>query len=546
MTIPPASPSPASIRLFQAFLFTALGALAWGGLAAAGIAFARAPALPFPDDPRLYYQLLTLHGLATFYHWLLFFQAALLFLAVGLYVPGARIFSLRLGWLAFGLMAAGAAVQLAAAAWGGEVLYTAFPPLSKQFPSSPLIYLGFMLLALGILALVVNYVATVVAARRLGLVADLPTPTYVGLIWSIIMAAASVIALSVYGPALLWSMGLGAVEPMAYTMGYFTFFHVNHYLPLIASVGLWYALAKHTTGARSVLGERFSKAVFTIYPVIVPPTFLYHLFLAPGVPAAVKTIGSVLSLLIGVPTIIVSVVVLGMLEARMRAAGATGAFGWLRRLPWSTPAFGALAMSMLTFGLGGAVAYALLAEGLAPLFHGTFVVPGYFHAFTGAGVTLTFMAVTYALLPGMTGRRLWGGALARLQPYLTTTGAVIFVIFGVAAGYTGVPRRVPSIVYAGEAPQHWALLMTITGGAGGLLMVIGGALFYAVVIGTLLAGRRQPAAEVARPTGEAALMAAPPRMTWAAVAPALLVVGLIVIVAVGSFELMRRWPFIVD
>ncbi|MBI3978630.1 MAG: cbb3-type cytochrome c oxidase subunit I [Chloroflexi bacterium] len=537
---------PAGKQLLSAFLLMALGALALGGLSAAAIALARAPAIAFPADPLFYYRMLTVHGLAMFYHWFLFFQGALLLLAVGLYVPGVRPFSLRLGWLAFAAMAAGAAIQWLAGLWGGEVLYTAFPPLAAQYPRSPLIYLGFILLALGILLLAVNYMATVVVARRSGLIGELPTPTYVGLVWTIVMTAASVIALGIYTPALLWSIGVSPIDPMAYTMGYFTFFHVNHYVPLIAAVGVWYALAKQTTGAESVLGERFSKAVFTAYPLIVPPTFLYHLFLAPGVPAGVKTAGSILSLLIGVPTIIVSIVVLGMLEARMRAAGAQGAFGWLRRLPWGSPPFAGLAMGMLTFGLGGAFAYALLSERLAPLLHGTFVVPGYFHAFTSAGVTLTFMAATYALLPALTGRRLWGLALARLQPYLMAGGAAIFVVFGVAAGYAGAPRRVSSIAYAGAAPQVWAPLMNVTEAVGGLLMVVAGLLFFAVVAGTLLARRSVPEEEATAPSTAVEAGSGAAGMTWAAAMPAVLVVVTIVAVSIGSFELMRRWPFLVD
>lgn len=546
--IPP--PDAAGRGLLLAFLIAALASLAWGGVTAGAIAFARAPILPFPADPMLYYRVLTIHGLAMFYHWFLFFQAALLVLAVGLYIPGARMFSRTLGWLAFGALAAGALLQQAAAIAGGEVLYTAFPPLAAQFPRSPWIYLGFILLAAGILLLAANYIATVGAARRTGLVRELPTPTYVGLVWSIVMSAAGVIAIGIYTPALLWSLDLGPISPMDYTMGYFTFFHVNHYVPLIAAVGVWYALAKHTTGAQSVLGERFSKAVFTVYPLIVPPTFLYHLFLAPGVPAAVKTVGSLLSLFIGVPTIIVSVVVLGMMEARARQQGAGGAFGWLRRLPWGEPAFSGLAMGMLTFGVGGAFAYALLSEGLAPLLHGTFVVPGYFHAFTSAGVTLTFMAALYALLPVLTGRQLWGRAAAQLQPYLLTAGTVIFVVFGVLAGFQGVPRRVADIAYGGSAPASWAPLMNLTEAVGGLLMMAGGVLFFVIVIGTVVAGRRMgkivPAPAEAASIHKGAPEWAPrPGMTWAAAAPALVVVVLIAVVSIASFEIMTRWPLMV-
>lgn len=540
----PAPADSASRRICYAFLTAALVSLAVGGMSAVAIALARAPSLGVPISPGFYYRILTLHGLAMFYHWFLFLQGALLFAAVGIYVPRARIFSVSWGWLAFAAMASGALLQQLAALTGAAVLYTAFPPLSGQFPRSPLVYMGFVLLAAGVALLSVNYIATIASARRARLVSGLPTPTYVGLVWAIVMTAASAIAAAIYVPALLWSVGLGSIDPMDYMMGYFTFFHVNHYAPLIAAVGVWYALAKHTTGAQSVFGERFSKGVFTIYPVVVPPTFLYHLFLAPEVPAGLKTVGSVFSSFIGVPTLIVSVVVVGMLEARMRALGPGGPFGWLRPLPWGNPAFGSLMMGMVTFALGGAFAYALLSEGLAPLLHNTFAVPGYFHAFTSAGVTLTFMGALYALLPPLSGRQLRPFALAQVQPYLMAAGTTVFVLFGVAAGYAGVPRRVSGIDYAGSAPSSWSLLMDVTMGVGALLMVAAGALFLTVAVTTLLAGRPVTAAETAAVTGtDRAAEAGPAPISWFAAMPAVLVVLMIVGVSIMSFEIVRRWPF---
>ncbi|MEE9199527.1 MAG: cbb3-type cytochrome c oxidase subunit I [Dehalococcoidia bacterium] len=533
-------------RLCGAFLFVALGSLALGGLASVGIAFARAPSLPFSDNPEWYYRLLTIHGLSAFYHWFLFFQAALLMLAIGTQVKIVRSFSPALGWAGFTLMLLGLIFHLIGAFTGAETLYTAFAPLADQFARTPLIYLGFLLLAAGILLLCVNYIATVFQARRQGLVDELPTVTYVGLMWALVMISASAIALGIYIPAFLWSMGATSVNPMDFMMGYMTFFHVNHYVPLVAAVGIWYVLAKYTIGAKSVFGERFSKAVFTVYPIVVPPTFLYHMFLAPGVPQSTKTVGTILSLFVGVPTIIVAVVVLGMLEARVRAAGYTGAFGWLKSLPWGNPAFAGMVMGILTFGIGGILSYALLSEGLAELFHGTFVVPGYFHAFTAAGVTLTFMAAAYYLVPLLTGRQLWGLGLAKLQPYLLAAGTLIFVVFGVVAGYEGVPRRVSDISYGGSAPEIWAPLMNITEIVGGLLMGAGGALFILVIGGTLLAGRRvTDPAQVLRGLGTKELPeGARPSMTWASAAPAVTVVALMVVVSIISFEVISRWPFV--
>jgi cytochrome c oxidase subunit 1 len=290
-----------------------------------------------------------------------------------------------------------------------------------------------------------------------------------------------------------------------------------------------------------VYGERFSKLVFTVYPLVVPPTFLYHLFLAPGVPDQVKTVGSLLSLFIGVPTLVVGIVVFGMLEARMRALeNQRGATAWLARLPWRDPAFAGLAMSMLTFGLGGAFAYALLSEGLAGLLHGTFVVPGYFHAFTGAGVTLTFMAVTYAALPRLLDRPLAAAGVARVQPYIMALGAGVFVVAGTFAGFSGVPRRVPYIAYGGDAPTSWSVLMNITQLGGGLLMIAAGLLFFAVVVRTTFGAR---ATEPTGPQLRDLPVATAGSMTWISAVPALVVIALVIAVSVASFELLSRGAF---
>lgn len=537
---------PSDRLLFNAFLYSGLASLTLGGLAAIGIAFARAPSLPFADSPTWYYRLLTVHGIAGFYHWFLFFQGALLMLAIGLYVKGARPFSRTLGWGSFALMAAGAVMQLVAAFTGSDVLYTAFAPLADQFPRAPLIYLGYIFLAAGVLLLCVNYIATVFRIKLTRMVDELPTATYVGLMWAIVTAAGASVALSIYVPAFQWSLGQRELLPMAFQMGYMTFFHVNHYVPLIAAVGIWYAVAKYATGAQSVFGERFSKAVFTVYPAVVPPTFLYHLFLSPDIPEATKALGSFLALFIGVPTIIVAVVVFGMLEARVRGAGYNGPFGWLRHLPWGNPGFASIAMGMVTFGLGGVFAYVLLSEALAGLFHGTFVIPAYFHAFTAAGVTLTFMGAAYYLVPLTSGRALWGLALARVQPYLLTAGTFVFVIVGVAAGMRGVPRRTADIAYAGSASDAWKPLMDITEILGGLLMVAGGGLFVVVVLGTILAGRRAktPADALRGLEPKAFPERARPAMSWGSAAPAVLVVALMVVVSVVSFELIGRMPFV--
>ena len=85
--------------------------------------------------------------------------------------------------------------------------------------------------------------------------------------------------------------------------------------------------------------------------------------------------------------------------------------------------------------------------------------------------------------------------------------------------------------------------MNIAEGIGGLMMVAAGVQFFWVVIGTVLVGRRIERSTRITAHGLEAPAATPTGMTWASAAPAVLVVTLITIVSIASFELARRAPF---
>lgn len=226
-----------------------------------------------------------------------------------------------------------------------------------------------------------------------------------------------------------------------------------------------------------------------LYPFFVPPTFIYHLLVDPNIPAGIKSLGSILSLLVGTPTILHMFIILGMLEARIRSAG-YGFFSWLKHLPWGNPAFGSMAMGVVTLGVGGVLSYMLIQEQLAPVLHNTFAVPAYIHPMAAGGANLIFMGAVYYGVTMLTGRRLWGLAIARVQPYLMAVALILFAFFGSLAGLAGVPRRIASITFAGKAPESWEPLMNMALGVGGILAVVAGAMFILVIVVTALAGKK--------------------------------------------------------
>ena len=140
-------------------------------------------------------------------------------------------------------------------------------------------------------------------------------------------------------------------------------------------------------------------------------------------------------------------------------------------LPWRHPAMSAMAVAVLSMGLGIVFAFVLIQEQLAPLLSDTFFVPGYFHFFTVGTVSLTLLAALMVMLPGLGGRPLWRPGLLRWMPWLALVGLVAFGTAGVFAGYIGVPRRVIDVAYRGEAPALWQGLMA-TVGIGGAVMAL--------------------------------------------------------------------------
>src|SRR3989338_2537321 len=127
---------------------------------------------------------------------------------------------------------------------------------------------------------------------------------------------------------------------------------------------------------------------------------------------------------------------------RRVAWGATGLFGWWRKLPWQHPATTAASLAVVNMMFGIALAFVLIQEKMAPLLSDTFFVPGYFHFFTVGTVSLSLLAGLTVLLPELTGRELRWPGLLRSLPWVASTGLLVFGSAGVAAGYMGVPRRV--------------------------------------------------------------------------------------------------------
>jgi len=157
---------------------------------------------------------------------------------------------------------------------------------------------------------------------------------------------------------------------------------------------------------------------------------------------------------------------------------------------------------LITFGfLGGITGVVMGTEQINLIIHNTIYVPAHFHATVVTGTTLTFMALTYLLIPVLFRRQIIMPWLAKLQPYLFGGGMTILVLFMLGAGTLGVSRRHWDMDFTGalmvfEYPGMAYTLMAI-GAIGGVLGVVGGGAYLLITVGSLLWGKKlEPSAGI--------------------------------------------------
>ena len=510
----------------------AIAALVLGIAYGLAMALARSGALAlFADDA---YRLLSLHGTTAFFYWLFIGQAALLMLlAAG--ESGRGIAMRPLAWTGTLLIATGFAVSEFGALTGTPLLYDGNPALGLDDPAAVAVSAGgYLLLAAGLVAISISGIATVLGSRATDGFSALGFGLFA---WAGFLIVSAVASVNAFLPNLLWALGYGAF-PADATTEWHILFHNLHYLPLMATVLVWYALARELTGAGSIFGARLSKIVFASYLVFVPPTSLYHMFLEPNLPEGVRVAGSLLSLFVSVPTLTAFLIIVGSFEAHARSNGASGLFGWMRRLPWRHPAMANMGSAMATMLIGLGFAVLRIQEKLAPLLSDTMFVPGYFHFFAVGTITQTFLAGFMVVLPSLNGRALWRPRLMSAMPWVVLLGLLVFGAAGIAAGFAGVPRRTIDIAYEGAAPQLWAPLMTLIG-VGGTLFA--GALAVSVygVVRTLLPGSKKAAPAAPGVVWSKPAVAGP---AWTGPISVLVLVVAMYAASIGAFELLQSLP----
>ena len=524
--------------LLKSMSAVALLALFIGILAGVATALVRGGLLSVPMADG--YRFLTVHGVGIFFYWLFTTQTALL-LGLSACENGQGLAWRQLAWVAFALMLSGLVFSMVGSVTGTPLLYNGSPELVRDNPGGLLLFnLGYSFLGLGLMVLPASAIVTLLRPRWQGQQDKLSAVGFALFAWAGFLVVTGFAALYTFVPGVLWALGAGPF-PISHGTRWHIVFHNMHYLPLMATVILWYVLVQALTGVKSVFGERFSKIVFSMYLVFVPPTSLYHMFLEPDLPKVVQVAGSMLSLFVSVPTLTAFLIIVASLEVHARAHGGRGLFGWIKLLPWRHPAMSAMGVAVLSMALGLVFAFVLIQGQLAPLLSDTFFVPGYFHFFTLGTVSMTLLAALSVVLPALGGRALWRPEILRWMPWVALLGLLMFGAAGISAGYLGVPRRVMDVSYQQQAPAIWQTLMLAVA-LGGSLMAAALLVFAGGIAASLLPERQQRGARNSLGVAWGATVIKAGTTAWVGPISILVIVAAMYVFSALGFELMQSLP----
>ncbi len=467
--------------------------LAIGGLFALTVALTRWPAVHLLP-PDWFYLALTAHGFDALLVWIIFFEMAVLYFASTVLL-NSRIAAPRWGWAQFWLMLIGALLTNVAVLQGdSSVMFTSYVPLQ----ASPLFYLGIIIFAVGALIGCGVFFGTLVVAKdEKTYQGSIPLVTFGALTAAIIAVFTLVSGAIILIPTLLWSVGIvSTIDTLMYKLVWWAMGHSSQQINVSAHVSVWYLIGAIVLGAKP-LSEKVSRFAFLMYILFLQLASAHHLLAEPGVSVEWKVFNTSYAMYLAVMgSMIHGMTVPGAIEAAQRARGFTkGFFEWLRKAPWSNPAFSGMFLSLVFFGFVGGISGVVLGtEQINLIMHNTIYVPGHFHGTVVCGTTLAFMAVTYLLIPLVFRRELMFKKLAQIQPWLFGLGATGISMFMMGAGTLGVARRHWDITFA-DAPMVFdypaaAFLMMGLNGLSAILAAIGGIFYILVTVGSVFFGRK--------------------------------------------------------
>jgi cytochrome c oxidase subunit I len=433
-------------RELQAWAWLAVGALAVAGVFALLLALSRLPGMDqVPLWPLgFFYKGLVIHVVFSLVIWLL-----------GVFAFLVSVATLRLGGedpraALLGRIGQGFVLVAFPCLFAPAFLDATVPDLSNYIPliRHPAYDLGLLLLALGVLAPVARLFLNLP-----GRVGPLPPLAFAMAVGGFIYMLA-LIAFATAGALLAVKGGLtGPREPLFWGGG-----HLMQFVYATVLLTNWQILARRSLGDEAVDDGAFRFSVLLVGLAAIAAPFFYLVF--DPFSDAQREAFRLLQFGIALPTLIFGV-------SLVRSAGRHGPTS---QLPWSDPAFFALAMSLALFALGGGMGFLISGSDTR--------TPAHYHAVitavsvSSAGVLLTFGLENLGRMPA-------SARATRALIGLYGGGQFVASIGMFVAGGYGAARKTPTgvgsldaVAAAGMAVHGIASIFTIIGGAAFVIVAI--------------------------------------------------------------------------
>jgi cytochrome c oxidase subunit 1 len=440
--------------------------------------YIRSPLRDWIGNPELYYRSVTAHGSAMGYVFPTLVAMGFGYAIVELSLKQPLI-GKRWAWFGFFLLLLGVVVAMAPVSMGlSSVLYTFYPPLIGH----PAYYIGVVFVVVGSWVWVALMSINLHAWKKANPGAAVPLPMFANLAGAYLWAWTSLgAAIEILFLILPVALGFKHTIDAGLSRVFFSWtLHAIVYFWLMPSYIAFYTLVPRAIGGR-LYSETMGRIAFILFLVFSMPIGVHHLFQDPQVGSGVKFMHAIFTGMVSVPTLLTIFTITASVEIAGRLRGGTGAFGWVKKLPWHNPMMLAVAFSFILLGFGGAGGIINMSYQLDFAVHNTQWITGHFHLIFGGAIVIMYFALAYDLWPHLTGKELVNSGMMKAQLWLWFVGMIVLTFPWHVVGVMGMPRRMAYFDYSNPeiAPQAVTVIMSAIGG---LLLVVSGLLFLLVLL----------------------------------------------------------------
>ncbi|MFA1642129.1 b(o/a)3-type cytochrome-c oxidase subunit 1 [Chryseomicrobium imtechense] len=495
-----------------------------------------------------YYQILTAHGvlLALIFTTFFIFAFFITGMSKSLGAFGPKV--LLWNWIGFLTMLAGTVLATVMIISGkASVLYTFYAPMM----ASPWYYIGLALFIVGSLVMGFALVGHYIRWRKehkgelSPLFAFMTVSTVI--LWAIACLGVVATVLFQYIP---WAFGW--VDTINVELSRTLFWYFGHplvYFWLLPAYMAWYVVVPKILGV-PVFSDSLARLSFVLFILFSIPVGFHHQLMEPGIENFWKFFQVVLTFMVIIPSLMTAFSMFANFERAGRKNGGKGLFGWFTKLPWNDLRFTSLFIAMAFFIPGGAGGIINASFQLNEIVHNTLWVVGHFHITVGTPVAMTFMGITFWMIPYLTGRKFTKTMekLGFIQIGLWAVGMLLMSTAQHVLGLLGAPRRTAYSGYNDHpAALEWfegIISNHVTMAIGGSILFLSAMLLlYIVIMSAFLSPKAVEVDEfVEFPLAESDKAATPKFLEnwllWIGIAFALIIIAY----AIPIFQMIQHAP----